>query len=50
MADNIVTLPYSTTEDIAAAAAFVAGLVPSGVTFTAEIIARKMHIHFLGGH
>ena len=51
MADNTVTLPYASTDDIKAAATFVAGLIEnSTVRFTTEVRNRQMVITFSGGY
>lgn len=50
MIENVITLPYETTEDIDAAARFVAALVPHGVTFHAAVVGHKMLVTLTGGY
>jgi len=50
MAENTLTLPYSTTEDVQDAARFIAALIPSGVVFYAMVSNGRMVITFTGGH
>lgn len=51
MKEKIVTLPYYTTDDVKAAAAFIAALVEtSTAVFSAEVRAGRMIVTFTGGY